>query len=131
MNHFHHPKRRKRIRGVSFKLQERARELRKQMTLAEQVLWKALRRKQLGVSFRRQHAVGRVILDFYCPTYKLVVEVDGKVHRQHVERDEARTRQLEMYGYRVIRFRNEEVLKELPDVLKKIQVVIEELKLLE
>jgi very-short-patch-repair endonuclease len=73
-----------------------------------------------GLRFRSQHPVGAFVLDFYCPSCKLVVEVDGVVHDQQVEYDEARTEHLNGYGYRVIRFRNEEVLHELPSVLERI-----------
>lgn len=101
-----------RIRGVSPLIQERALELRRRMTPAEQVLWQALRRKEIGIRFRRQHPVGRSILDFYAPACKLVVELDGPIHAYQRKQDEARTRRLEEYGYTVIRFRNDEVLIE-------------------
>ncbi len=91
------------------------------MTKAEQVLWAALRyRKARGLRFRRQHPVDRFVLDFFCPSAKLAIELDGSVHDQQAERDEERTRVLEAAGYRVIRFRNEEVLNDLPSVLRRI-----------
>ncbi len=64
--------------------------------------------------------MGPFILDFYCPARKLVVEMDGGVHDEQADYDEARTKQLEDYGYRVIRFRDEEVLGDLPSVLEQI-----------
>lgn len=73
-----------------------------------------------GLKFRAQHPVGPFILDFYCPAYKLVIELDGGVHEKQAEYDEARTRHLNEYNYRVIRFRNEEVLEDLPSVLERI-----------
>jgi very-short-patch-repair endonuclease len=111
-----------RIRRNTVELQERARELRREMTEAEQVLWKALRgRRMAGLRFRRQHPVGRFVLDFYCPVAKLCVEVDGGIHDDQTERDEERTAVLAAGGYRVLRFRNEEVLTALPSILARIE----------
>jgi len=91
------------------------------MTAAEWRLWQALRVRQLGgLKFRRQHPVGPFVLDFYCPAGKLVIELDGGVHDEQAEQDEARTQHLESYGYRVLRFRNEEVFADLPAVLDRI-----------
>ena len=73
-----------------------------------------------GLRFRAQHPVGRFILDFYCPAYKLVVEVDGEVHAEQAERDAERTVQLKARGYTVLRFQNAEVEANLPDVLERI-----------
>lgn len=102
-------------------IQQRAQELRQRMTPAEQILWQRLRRKQLhGLKFRRQHPLGPYIVDFYCPECRLVVEVDGAVHREQEGPDEARTAQLEAYGYRVVRFRNEEVIEHIDRVLQVI-----------
>ena len=110
-----------RYRRNSLALQERARELRQEMTAAERVLWQALRgRGVAGLRFRRQHPVGRFVLDFYCPAAKLCVEVDGDVHDTQPERDAERSEILTAGGYRVLRFRNEEVLSNLPSVLARI-----------
>jgi very-short-patch-repair endonuclease len=98
-----------------------ARELRSEQTPAEETLWAALRAQKLdGVQFRRHHPVGPFILDFYCPKKKLCIEVDGGVHDSQRERDEARTEALGTLKIRVIRFRNEEVLQDLPSVLERI-----------
>ena len=110
-----------RSRGITPELQQAAWQLRSRMTPAEQVLWEALRDRRLnGLRFRRQHPAGRFILDFYCSRLKLVVELDGGVHEARVEQDAARTLYLGTYGYRVIRFRNEDVLTDLPTVLEQI-----------
>jgi very-short-patch-repair endonuclease len=110
-----------RIRGTTPEIEAAARRLRRNMTPAERKLWEALKGKKLGgLKFRPQHPVGPFILDFYCPARKLVVELDGGVHEEQAGYDEARTDQLENYGYRVIRFRNEEVLENLPAVLERI-----------
>ena len=106
---------------TSPEIQQRAKELRQQMTPAERVLWEHLRAKRLkGLKFRRQHPLGPFIVDFCCPEHRLVIEVDGGVHELQKECDEARTEQLEAYGYRVLRFRNEDVLHRLEDVLEAI-----------
>ncbi|WP_448600771.1 endonuclease domain-containing protein, partial [Thermoleptolyngbya sp.] len=88
-----------RIRGSTPAIEQAAKQLRKQSTLAEEILWQALRNRQLnGLRFRRQHPVGRFILDFYCPSAKLVIELDGAVHTNQQEYDTIRTRELETYG---------------------------------
>ena len=108
-----------RVRGASRELQQLAREMRREMTPAERVLWEALQGKQMaGVRFRPQHPTGQFILDFYCAAVKLVVEVDGDIHDLRKEEDAARTQHLEAYGLQVIRFRNEQVVQDLPLVLR-------------
>jgi very-short-patch-repair endonuclease len=103
-----------------------AKELRRQGTAAEDHLWSALRDHQLrGLSFRRQHPVGRFILDFYCPKKKLCIELDGAVHDTQQDYDAARTEALSRLRIRVIRFRNEEVLRNLPRVLQRIETALD------
>jgi very-short-patch-repair endonuclease len=92
------------------------------MTPAEKVLWNALRRKQLdGLKFRRQIALGPYILDFICSEKRIIVEVDGDIHDGQIDYDAWRTERLEQYGYRVLRFRNDEVLNRLDTVLARIR----------
>ena len=111
----------KRRREITPELQQAAWLLRDRMTLAEETLWEALRDKRLnGLKFRRQHPVEQFILDFYCPRFKLVVELDGSSHDTRSEEDAARTEHLNAFGYRILRFRNEEVFENLPGVLKRI-----------
>jgi very-short-patch-repair endonuclease len=118
---------RKTIRGTSRELEEAARSMRREPTRAEEVLWSALQKKQVaGLKFRRQHPVGRFVLDFYCASLKLVVEVDGGVHDAQQDRDAERTKALETYGYRVLRFRNEDVIHDLPGVIARIAAVAPE-----
>jgi very-short-patch-repair endonuclease len=111
---------------TSRKMQARARELRKEMTPAEKKLWQHLRNGQLdGSHFRKQHAVGTYIVDFFCAKSKLVVEVDGDSHAGQVEYDAERTRWLnEEEHYRVIRFANREVLRNVEDVLEAIRTCL-------
>ena len=94
---------------VTILTQKRAKSLRRAMTRPEQTLWSLLRRNQQGPHFRRQHAVGPYILDFYCATARLCVEVDGPAHAERAAHDERRTRWLGEQGIRVIRFSVEEV----------------------
>lgn len=113
-----------RIRGTTPEIEQAARKLRNNLTLAESRLWSALRNKQLeGLRFRCQHPVGNFILDFYCPACKLAVEVDGEIHVQQIDYDEARTSELAKYGYKVLRFTNEQVMNNLPQVLEEIKRV--------
>jgi len=110
-----------RIRGTTSDIDQAAQRLRKQSTPAEAKLWQALRNRKLnGLRFRRQHPVGRFILDFYCPSEKLVIEIDGSIHTQQEDYDAQRTEELEKYGYRVLRFTNEAVLNSLNTVLEEI-----------
>ncbi len=104
--------------------------LRNNMTDAEIVLWSRLKGKQLyGHKFRRQHSTGKVIVDFYCPKLRLVIEVDGGQHNdeKHFKLDEERTIFLNEQNITVIRFWNHEVLKYTDDVLNAILFKIEEL----
>jgi len=104
-------------------IQERARQLRKQMTPAEKKLWARLRFHQLGgFHIRKQHAVGNFILDFFCAKKKLVIEVDGDSHADQVEYDEERTQWLNTQKmYRVIRFTNRDVMNNIEGVLMRIR----------
>ena len=94
--------------------QKRAQELRCGQTGTEALLWQQLRGRGLaGYKFRRQHPIGRFIVDFCCVERRLVVEVDGPVHAEQAEYDSARTEALVLAGYKVVRFTNEQVTKEL------------------
>lgn len=111
-----------RIRGTTPEIEQAARKLGNNLTPAEAYLWSALRNKQLeGLRFRCQHPVGNFILDFYYPSCKLVVEVDGEIHAHQNEYDDARTAKLAEYGCKLLRFRNEQVMNDLPKVLAEIR----------
>ena len=108
-------------------LKQKARTLRARMTDAEQLLWFHLRRKQMdGVQFFRQRPVGEVILDFYAPSIRLAIEVDGSQHLDAVQMamDTQRTARLERFGIAVIRFDNLQVLKETRAVLDEVHRII-------
>ena len=101
------------------------RALRNNMSDAEQVLWNVLRGRQVsGLKFRRQHPFGNYILDFVCLENKLVIEVDGGQHGQQAGYDESRTQELQTAGFCVLRFWNNEVLKEIESVKEKIGLVV-------
>ncbi|MBW1836147.1 MAG: endonuclease domain-containing protein [Deltaproteobacteria bacterium] len=107
------------MRGESIKY--RAKKLRKNMTDAERLLWRHLRNRELGgYKFRRQRPIGPYIVDFVCIEKKLVVEVDGGQHAGQVELDTKRSGYLKEKGYRVLRFWNNEVLKETESALTVI-----------
>jgi len=102
-------------------LLERAKEMRNNPTQAEAVLWESLKGKNLGDKFRRQHLISDFIVDFVCLSKNLVIEVDGAIHDAQKEQDEARTVILNENGFKVIRFKNEEVIGDIDTVLRTIQ----------
>lgn len=98
--------------------------LRKNLTDAELVLWEVLKDKKLcGRKFRRQHSIGYYIADFYCPSEKLIIELDGQHHftPEGTAKDIERDNHLKMMNIKVLRFENKEVLNNLISVLKKIK----------
>jgi adenine-specific DNA-methyltransferase len=98
-----------------------AREMRSGMTDAEALLWKLLRNRRLaGAKFRRQHPIGRYILDFYCVEQKLCIELDGSQHGEAVAYDQLRDQCLQRQGIRILRFWNNQMLMETEGVLEKI-----------
>ena len=114
-------------KGASPNIFSKANHLRKNMTEAESVLWEELRnKKMLGFKFRRQHPISIYIADFYCHKLKLIIEVDGKYHANEEQQksDLNRTKELEFQGLKIIRFSNNDVLNNLPQVLKKISLKI-------
>lgn len=102
-----------------------ARQLRRQMTDAEASLWHHLRNRTLmGCKFRRQHPIGPYIVDFACVERKLVVELDGSQHADSAS-DSARTSWIQANGYRVLRFWNNDALRQQQVVLAVILEVLE------
>ncbi len=98
-----------------------ARALRQTMTPTERVLWKALRNQQInGLKFRRQHPIGPYIVDYCCLHPQIVIELDGPIHDSQVEYDADRDEYLRTLGFRVLRFRNDEVLADLGVILERI-----------
>ena len=111
------------VRGqrVSAKQLEGAKELRREMTPAEKVLWKHVKASKLnGLHFRRQQIVHGYFADFYCHKHELIVELDGSIHEFQQEYDADREAYLIALGFRIIRFPNEEIERDLKGVLQKI-----------
>jgi adenine-specific DNA-methyltransferase len=99
------------------------RKLRHDTTDAEKLLWKHIRDRQLaGMKFRRQHPIGRYVADFCSEEEKLVIELDGGQHANDTDKDEQRTQYIEKFGYRVVRYWNNEVLSNIEGVLADIRV---------
>jgi very-short-patch-repair endonuclease len=111
---------------VSREKLEQAKALRENMTPAETALWKSLKGDRLaGLHFRRQQIIRGFIVDFYCHSAGLIVELDGGVHDRKKVSDSERDIVLESLGLRVVRFRNEEVERDLAGVLGRIVAMCE------
>ena len=94
----------------------------RQPTPAERILWSELRNSSLaGYKFRQQHRISGYRVDFYCASRKLIVELDGPIHLNQVAKDAERQQDLERFGYRFLRFPNDEVTGNLETVLRKIR----------
>ncbi len=103
------------------KMKDKRRQLRQNLTPAEASLWKMLKGKQLmSRKFRRQHSIGHYIVDFYCAEERLIIELDGEVHKYQSDYDFERTQYLESLNYKVIRFENRLVLETPEAVLNAI-----------
>ena len=107
-------------------MKERARDLRRNMTNAENRMWYYLRNRRLGgYKFVREHVIGNYIADFVCREKKLVIEIDGGQHMDAVEYDTVRTKDLEDRGYRVLRIWNHEVFKNIQGVMDNILYLLD------
>ena len=110
----------------------RAKKLHREMTEPETKLWAHLRAHRMGdVHFRNQHAIGNYIVDFCAPGRKLVIELDGSQHLEQEEYDKERTDFLESKGYRVLRFWNNVVMKDIDSVLRVIFDALNEADMIE
>jgi very-short-patch-repair endonuclease len=109
------------------KLKPLSKELRGKGTLAEVLLWNQLKgSKMLGFRFLRQKPIGKYIVDFYCPNLKLVIEIDGDSHREKIESDQTRIKDLEALGLHVLRFLDRDVKQDMSNVQWSIQCWIEQ-----
>jgi len=111
----------------------RRRQLRKDQTYAEKIIWMYLRnRKMLGYKFRRQYSVDRYVIDFYCPELKLAIESDGSVHDLPEQKiyDSERQEYLENFGINFLRIKNEELFGNPNKAFEKIEMEIKKLELL-
>lgn len=105
----------------------KARELRKNLTKAESILWRHLRLRQInGHKFRRQQPIGRYIVDFVCFERRLIIEVDGGQHSEQIDYDSERDAWLETQGFRMLRFWNNQVMNELEAVESIIMKALEQ-----
>ena len=112
---------------TSPKIFGRAKQLHRNMTEAEAKLWKHLRAHRMrDVHFRNQHAIGNYIVDFCAPRRKLIIELDGSQHLEQEEYDKERTAFLKSKGYRVLRFWNNDVIKNTDSVLSVIWDTLKE-----
>jgi very-short-patch-repair endonuclease len=103
-------------------LKELAKELRKNMTLSEVLLWNELKQKKmLGYDFDRQRPIGNFIVDFFCKELSLAVEIDGDTHIYKYDYDEERQKELENLSVRFLRFEDIEVKKNMNNVLRVIE----------
>ena len=118
---------RKKFSGAGKLIFESAAKHRKQPTFAEEILWNDLRTKPFGIKFRRQHPFSTYILDFYCHSLKLAIEVDGSVHdlEEVKENDLIRQHQLEEEGLTFLRFRNKDIVEKPEEVIKQIETYLE------
>jgi len=108
---------------------QRSRDFRHPLTPTEAKIWQAVRRRQLGFKFRRQHPIGRFIADFYCAQAKLAIEIDGDSHAppDQASYDTVRSQWLEGQGYRVIRpAAAQQVEEDLERVVEELREVCEE-----
>ena len=104
-------------------LEEKRKALRNNLTSSEAALWIHLRRSNLkGRKFRRQHSIENFIVDFYCPSERLIIELDGAYHLDFAQQnyDAERSKILENLGFKIIRFENKLVFEDLEDVLNSI-----------
>jgi len=113
--------------GARGHLFQMARKLRRRETQAEKVLWSKVCSNQLGAKFRRQHPLYDYVVDFYCHSHALVIEVDGPVHDNSEAKfnDSVRSKALEKFNVEVMRFTNDEVLLDIEEVMRKIKCYLD------
>jgi len=109
-------------------LKEFARQLRKNSTLSEILLWQKIKGKALGFEFHRQVPLSEYIVDFYCHELMLAIEIDGHTHDYKYEPDKNRQGKLESLGVKFIRFSDIDVKRSLNDVLRALEIVITEIE---
>jgi very-short-patch-repair endonuclease len=108
------------------KLKELAKELRKNSTLSEVLLWLKIKGKVMGVEFHRQVPIDNFIVDFYCHELMLAIEIDGSSHDEKQDYDQNRQQILENHGIRFIRFRDIDVKQRMGWVLEELMICVEE-----
>ena len=107
-------------------MKSRARSLRRKSTDAEIILWQHLRDSRLlGYKFRRQVPIGKYIVDFLCEDKAIIIELDGGQHMERESYDQTRTDWLEAYGFRVLRFWNNDVMGNTDAVLERLLSILQ------
>jgi very-short-patch-repair endonuclease len=102
-------------------MKNRRRQLRSEPTECEKILWQHIRKNQIsGIRFRRQVSIGGYVMDFYAPSIKLAIEIDGSIHDKQKEYDNFRQSGIETMGIRFLRFSNDQVSNEIDKVLQEI-----------
>ena len=113
--------------GAKAEIFDLALRMRENPTEAEKAMWEILRKfRKSGYPFRRQHPIEFYIADFYCHKLRLVIEIDGEIHSErdiHIH-DDSRTGEMERFGIKVLRFTNDQILKNSSSVLEQIKNVI-------
>ncbi len=116
----------KQSHGADLSIHRKAKELRKKMTRAEKILWSYISNKKiLNMHFRRQHPYGMFIIDFYCNSANLAIEIDGEIHKGKKEYDKERTEYLKSSGLDELRFKNIEIEERIEMVIDKIKNYIQ------
>jgi very-short-patch-repair endonuclease len=116
--------------GATPDIFKKAKELRKDETEAEKLLWAKLNKNQImGLQFRRQHPVNRFIADFYCAKLKLVIEVDGSIHElpENQDYDIGRSEILNDFGITVMRFSNDQIIEDIKGTVSQINNQVKQL----
>lgn len=107
-------------------IKDLARKLRKNQWSTEQIFWHRVRKRQIdGHQFRRQFVLGKYIVDFICLKSRLIIELDGMQHDEHKEYDEKRDQWLRGEGFRILRFKNYEVKRDMDYVINRIRKCLE------
>lgn len=105
-------------------LKERRQELRNNAPEAEKMLWKKLKNSQLGCKFRRQYSVDGYVVDFYCPKFRLAIELDGKTHNKTQIYDQYRTRWLNAFNIKIVRFTNQQIFGDIDKIITTISSLL-------
>lgn len=104
-----------------------ARQLRKESTKAEKIVWELIRSREfMGLKFRRQHVIEGFVLDFYCHEMKLGIEIDGSVHFRRKDHDKLRQEVIESENINIIRITNKEIAENKRSILEKIKEAVRE-----
>ena len=110
------------------KLKELARDLRKNSTLSEVLLWNEIKNKSLGHEFHRQVPIDKFVVDFFCHELLLAIEIDGSTHNYNFDYDCYRQVRLEKFGVKVVRYSDIEVKKSMNDVLRSLENIISDIE---